>query len=309
MAGKDKKTEHSGAKKGKGAYWGHKKDAKGESKKSRRQQDKRESKKVDEGLDTNSVVEEALTGKTTVKESLDLDTLGELIDMARESAELEGEVEVTPEVEKLADEFEHVLDAVLTHWVEKHPDAMMPGVDAYDLIDAGEAGYNVLMTLRGEGVGIWDGRWDNFFRDRKDIEELQQYLKKILGEYVDRFETAFMNAAYETAGSGDIDEHNTNSVLEDAMDEDSWSRRAGKHPGVRGMGYDFDANRHMEREVMIGDANRLAAQLLDFVVDPADVSNEEALAMAQDIVNKHQGETLQVYDLERLVREYGKTRR
>lgn len=36
-----RKTEHSGAKKGKGAYWGRKKDAKKDSNKLRRQDDKK----------------------------------------------------------------------------------------------------------------------------------------------------------------------------------------------------------------------------------------------------------------------------
>lgn len=40
MANKSKETEHSGAKHGCGAYWGPKADAKKESKKLRRQQDK-----------------------------------------------------------------------------------------------------------------------------------------------------------------------------------------------------------------------------------------------------------------------------
>jgi hypothetical protein len=47
-AGKAKETEHSGAKKGKGAYWGKKKQAKDESKKVRRQQDKKETQTLDE---------------------------------------------------------------------------------------------------------------------------------------------------------------------------------------------------------------------------------------------------------------------
>jgi hypothetical protein len=41
MANQAKKTEHSGAKKGRGAYWGVKKDAKKESNIKRRQGDKK----------------------------------------------------------------------------------------------------------------------------------------------------------------------------------------------------------------------------------------------------------------------------
>lgn len=41
MANKAKRTEHTGAKRGKGAYWGRKVDAKRESNKIRRANDKR----------------------------------------------------------------------------------------------------------------------------------------------------------------------------------------------------------------------------------------------------------------------------
>ena len=46
MAGKAQKTEHSGAKHGCGAYWGHKVDAKQDSRKKRR----RDAKKQIEGI-------------------------------------------------------------------------------------------------------------------------------------------------------------------------------------------------------------------------------------------------------------------
>jgi hypothetical protein len=42
MANEAKKTEHAGAKKGCGAYWGRKKDAKRESRRARRETDKKE---------------------------------------------------------------------------------------------------------------------------------------------------------------------------------------------------------------------------------------------------------------------------
>jgi len=43
VANQAKKTEHSGAKKGQDAYWGRKRDAKAESNKARRENDKRTS--------------------------------------------------------------------------------------------------------------------------------------------------------------------------------------------------------------------------------------------------------------------------
>jgi hypothetical protein len=48
MAQQVKKSEHSGSKKGRGAYWGRKKDAKTESNRLRREIDKNEEKPVSE---------------------------------------------------------------------------------------------------------------------------------------------------------------------------------------------------------------------------------------------------------------------
>lgn len=48
MAQQVKKSEHAGPKKGRGAYWGRKKDAKTESNRRRRETDKNEEKPVSE---------------------------------------------------------------------------------------------------------------------------------------------------------------------------------------------------------------------------------------------------------------------
>jgi len=50
MAQQAKKSEHSGSKKGRGAYWGRKKDAKSESKRLRRKTDKNAEKPVSERM-------------------------------------------------------------------------------------------------------------------------------------------------------------------------------------------------------------------------------------------------------------------
>jgi hypothetical protein len=49
MAYQAKKTEHSGAKRSRGAYWGPKKDAKWESSRKRRENDRTQSKERYEG--------------------------------------------------------------------------------------------------------------------------------------------------------------------------------------------------------------------------------------------------------------------
>ncbi len=298
-AHKAKKTEHSGAKHGHGAYWGKKKDAKKESDKARRRQDKKESelkespdstvikqagwrigklkgllethlealdealiagsdgmwdpvqgiaedlvgvsqnilttaKRInglrdnrsewneDLGLNTDAVIREALL----VNEGLDHETLWQFIDMARESAELEGEVDMTEEVAETAALFEEVLHKALSRWIQAFGQfALHPDVTVDDFMDEGEAAYNVLMTLRGEGVGIWDGRWDKFFvvDPEEGIKNLGEFLKLKLGKFADdtgggMLNDAFQNAAYETTGQSEVDEGlDTERVLGDAL--------------------------------------------------------------------------------------------
>ena len=59
--------------------------------------------------------------------------------------------------------------------------------------------FQVLMTLNGEGVGIWDGSWDHYFRDPKDIKALQTYLGEVLLGWAESTGTGKLNDAIETA--------------------------------------------------------------------------------------------------------------
>jgi len=78
-----------------------------------------------------------------------------------------------------------------------------------------DAPYAVLMTLMGHGVGIWDGRWDEYESDSLskgiDLAALEAALKQALGSYADdtgggSLNDAINNAAYETAGGEEMDE-------------------------------------------------------------------------------------------------------
>jgi len=61
MANKAKKTEHSGPKKGAGAYWGRKNAAKKESNRLRREVDKKGTIFEEEEVATDSVIKDSLT--------------------------------------------------------------------------------------------------------------------------------------------------------------------------------------------------------------------------------------------------------
>lgn len=122
--------------------------------------------------------------------------LGQYIEMAAESMELPHptNAKVTGRVREIAREYDEALWEALEEGVEKYPPKN--GATASDLWDA-EAPYLVLMTLRGDGVGIWDGRWDEFYDDTDPIGD---FLKEKLRKFEDGtggglLAEAFMNAA------------------------------------------------------------------------------------------------------------------
>ena len=137
-------------------------------------------------------------------------TLDWLVEGAADSAEIENsrEAEATSAVKTLAKKFERDLEKAMEGWHQKNPDALVEDMEVDDLLDDGAA-YLVLMTLRGEGVGIWDGDWDHYFVDGdRGIKVLERHLEQKLGQYADdtgggSLNEALEEAAYETTGSMD----------------------------------------------------------------------------------------------------------
>ena len=132
---------------------------------------------------------------------LDRRTLTQLVQQTGEGAELVNwkDLKVNSEVSSEAKKFAAALYKALNKWDKDHPDSIVTSVD--EIFDD-DGAYAVLMTLRGEGVGIWDGRWDKHFTDDNDIKELERYLKRVLGSFADdtgsgSLEYAFLDAAME----------------------------------------------------------------------------------------------------------------
>lgn len=131
----------------------------------------------------------------------DTGLLLELVRMAAESSELnERYADVTEEVYEQARAYDAALRSALRELVRVHPPKGGATVD--DLWNT-NAPYLVLMTLRGEGVGIWDGDWDVFYSDTKPAE---RFLKSKLGKFANdsgsgSLNEAFQNAAYETCST------------------------------------------------------------------------------------------------------------
>lgn len=140
--------------------------------------------------------------------------LSSLIDMEAESMEPRGsgrvprevknELEVTPELREVTSEYEAALESALEEVVRRWPPE--DGASAAALF-ADDAPYLVLMTLRGEGVGIWDGRWDSHYPGSDDTNAIGEFLKEKLGG-----DRGFAS----DAGSGRLTEELRNAVY-DAM--------------------------------------------------------------------------------------------
>lgn len=137
----------------------------------------------------------------------DLDLLRQFVEMAAESMELPNykDADVTPAVIRVAKEYDAALRWTLDEVVMRFPPKN--GATADDLWNA-NAPYLVLMTLREEGVGIWDGDWDEFYT-ALDIKRVQKLLERKLGLYTSsgggegKLGDAISNAASETCGDPD----------------------------------------------------------------------------------------------------------
>jgi len=151
--------------------------------------------------------------------SLDDHTLNQFVEMAAESAEIKNhrDAKATPAVKSEAKKYAAELEKVLLEYLKKHPltgegYADKSPEDQLDELMTAEAEYLVLMTLRGEGVGTWDGDWDHFFADeKKEIKAMNDFLKSKLRKYSDgtgagSLETAFLDAAFETTGADEDSE-------------------------------------------------------------------------------------------------------
>lgn len=131
------------------------------------------------------------------KATLDPRTLNQLVEMAAESAGLDAsDARATREVNQAAKKFTHALSKALSLWTQKHPPEN--GATVSDLMRA-EAAYAVFMTLEEHGVGIWDGRWDQFYDDTRKLE---QFLERALDREYRELRDAIEAAAYEAAGEG-----------------------------------------------------------------------------------------------------------
>jgi tetratricopeptide (TPR) repeat protein len=156
-----------------------------------------------------------LANKKAAYIHIDDDTLDHLVQVEAESLGLESYYSgsATPKLKQFIAKYEVILQEVLLEWVSEHPLLKMETESPEDQVAAlmnvhsrfGQASYLVLMTLRGEGVGIWDGSWQHFM-PKNEILQLQKVLKVRLRRYAGDglINNAIRDAAYETAEEASV---------------------------------------------------------------------------------------------------------
>jgi hypothetical protein len=106
---------------------------------------------------------------------------------------------ITPQLKKAIERYESELYDVLMEWTKKVPPMT-------DEVWVDSTPYDIFATLSGEGVGIWDGRWDHLYNER-EIKALINYLQHSkVSKAVDDtgggwLNDAFEHVAYERGGS------------------------------------------------------------------------------------------------------------
>lgn len=188
-----------------------------------------------------------LLGHTPNSSNPDLEkegTLDQLLEMQAETLEPQGsgrvprevknQLRITPELRRVVREYEAALQWALDEVVMRHPPN--DGASAADLY-ADNAPYLVLMTLQGQGVGIWDGDWDSHY-DQSQIKNVERTLKNKLKMYADdtgsgKIVEALNDAVYDAmreAGYG-FDEHTYVPIADGgALDVDFEPNRRTRRP-------------------------------------------------------------------------------
>lgn len=119
---------------------------------------------------------------------LDVETIAQLIQVAGEELDYDCD---NPKPSRrtlmLISDFGKRLRRVLGRWCDQNEGWLAPGVGVDEFWEE-ESGYAVLQTLRGEGVGIADGRWDHLFRRgsaSQGLDSLRRTLERELIRFAD----------------------------------------------------------------------------------------------------------------------------
>lgn len=106
--------------------------------------------------------------------------------------------QITGPLEKAWSSWENAVGLTLLNWAKAHvrPD---PLKWANLVFEEGEAPVNVWLTITESGAGIWDGRWDRFFKgDTSHLKGLTRTFKiSLIDPWLYEIEGALSDAAHE----------------------------------------------------------------------------------------------------------------
>ena len=121
-------------------------------------------------------------------------------------AESEGveDVEITDSLQKTWDKFGDAVDKSLEKHLTVEEYMAVTGSEGEESIKS-----DVYATLTGQGIGIWDGRWDGYMSGAK-LDKIQKHLKKDVGKYADdagggKLNDEFYTAVYESSTEANPD--------------------------------------------------------------------------------------------------------
>ena len=186
-----------------------------------------------------------MAGVTTTWEvvKVDEETVYWLLEGEAESQEtrLPGDFGTTPrtmsalvDLDNVLSEYGDAVEQALTQFVTKRTRWSQDRVTEFVevLMTDGQAPFIVLMTLRGEGIGIWDGRWDEYF-DERGIKQLQETLPRELGRFADATGGGSVNDALSQAvfSAGEVSPNPYGPVRPEETDI-----RPGDHVEIVGAG-------------------------------------------------------------------------
>lgn len=113
------------------------------------------------------------------------------------------ELQITDALRTAWVNYENTLRIALIEWLTVPANFSGLGQDGAETLTGAlmhdhDAPYAVFMTLNGEGVGIWDGRWAEMFSDAQ-IESLSKHLEGRLSDFANDSGSGSVNEALDAA--------------------------------------------------------------------------------------------------------------
>ena len=154
---------------------------------------------------------------------LDDHVISQIIGMSAESKgyRMLEPAEPTDRLRRLVADYARSVRRLLQRWGERHEAWFASGSDGDELY-FDDGAYAALMTLRGEGLGILDGRWDHHFRP-ENAEQAARNLKVAMTDGLKRWANRDCNGVLCQAFSAEAERQGRaqNPEQQDDVEEDA----------------------------------------------------------------------------------------